>query len=102
MPKISVVIPTRDRPDLLSRAIRSVRRQSFRDIELVVVDDGAGEGMRTARTFDFCPVTALATGGAGQVPARNMGGGAATRAPFAFLDGDDRGDRSGHPGGPPP
>jgi glycosyltransferase involved in cell wall biosynthesis len=96
MPKISVIIPTRDRPDLLTRAIMSVRRQSFHDIELIVVDDGSGDGARAAHAFDFCPVVTLATGGAGQVPARNMGVRAAGGAYIAFLDDDDWWDDASH------
>lgn len=96
MPEISVIIPTRDRPDLLVRAIASVRRQSFSDIEMIVVDDGNGDGARAARAFDFCRVVALATGGTGQVPARNMGVGAASGGYVAFLDDDDWWDDEHH------
>lgn len=40
MPKVSVVIPTCNRPNLLSRALRSVLAQTFQDFEVIVVDDG--------------------------------------------------------------
>ncbi len=40
MPKVSVIIPTCNRPELLSRAIKSVLNQTFRDFEIIVVDDG--------------------------------------------------------------
>ena len=36
---VSVVIPTYKRSDTLERAINSVRNQTYRDIEIVVVDD---------------------------------------------------------------
>ncbi len=41
IPKISVIISTYNRADLLSRAIGSVLNQTFRDFELIVVDDGS-------------------------------------------------------------
>jgi cellulose synthase/poly-beta-1,6-N-acetylglucosamine synthase-like glycosyltransferase len=41
---ISVVIPTRSRPELLKRAIRSVAAQTVSNIEIIVVIDGPDEG----------------------------------------------------------
>jgi len=36
---VSVIMPTYNRPELLSRAIKSVLTQSYNDYELIVVDD---------------------------------------------------------------
>ena len=41
MVKISVVIPTHNRADLLPRAIHSVQNQTIGDIEIIVVSDGS-------------------------------------------------------------
>jgi glycosyltransferase involved in cell wall biosynthesis len=38
---VSAVIPTRGRPELLRRAVRSALAQTLREIEVVVVIDGA-------------------------------------------------------------
>lgn len=40
MPKVSVIIPTHNRPELLKRALASVVSQSYQDFEAIVVDDG--------------------------------------------------------------
>jgi glycosyltransferase involved in cell wall biosynthesis len=40
MVTVSAVIPTRGRPELLRRAVRSALAQTLRDIEVVVVIDG--------------------------------------------------------------
>jgi glycosyltransferase involved in cell wall biosynthesis len=41
MPLVSVVLPTKNRADLLGRSIKSVLSQTFRDLELIIVDDGS-------------------------------------------------------------
>lgn len=41
-PLVSVYIPTKDRPDLLKRAIVSVLSQTYKNIEIVISDDGSG------------------------------------------------------------
>ena len=91
-PIVSVVMPVRDRPELVARAIGSVRAQSFSRWELLVVDDGS-----TDRTPDVVAaiaaqdarVTLLRRPASGVCRARNAGIAAATGQYVAFLDSDN-------------
>lgn len=44
MPRVSVVLPTHNRADLLPAALQSVVDQTFSDWELIVVDDASSDG----------------------------------------------------------
>lgn len=46
MALVSVYIPTKNRLQLLQRAVGSVMNQTYRDIELVISDDGSTDGTR--------------------------------------------------------
>ena len=91
MPIVSVVIPTHNRAHLLWRAIRSVQRQTFPDLEIIVVDDcssdNTSEVMRTldARQTKYIRHTERRGGSA----ARNTGIETAKGEYIAFLDDDD-------------
>lgn len=43
-PKVSVILPTKNRISTLPFAIQSVLAQSFRDLELIAIDDGSTDG----------------------------------------------------------
>jgi glycosyltransferase involved in cell wall biosynthesis len=90
MPRFSVVIPCRDRLPLVRRALASLERQSFRDFETVLVDDGSREDVGgLAAAFPGLAIRLLSTGGQGANVARNAGTDAATAAWVAYLDSDD-------------
>lgn len=88
-PAVSVIIPTYDRLPLLEEAVSSVRAQTLREVEIIVVDDGSRDG-----TFAWlCEQPDLRAlrleQRRGPSAARNLGA-AAARAPYlAFLDSDD-------------
>jgi glycosyltransferase involved in cell wall biosynthesis len=88
---ISVVIPTRGRPQLLQRAIRSVLVQTHQDFEVIVVLDGV-DAQSTAAVEELKePRIRLVTlpQRAGGAVARNAGVAAARGRWIAFLDDDD-------------
>ncbi|HEX6151929.1 MAG TPA: glycosyltransferase family 2 protein, partial [Solirubrobacterales bacterium] len=47
-PRISVVVPTRDRPELLQRCLAALEKQTV-PVEIVVVEDSEGRGPAWAR-----------------------------------------------------
>src|SRR5260370_12535343 len=90
---VSTVIPTRGRPELLLRAVRSVLAQTLREIEAVIVIDGDDPATERAleelvREDGRVRVIALATSVGGS-DARNRGVDAASGEWVAFLDDDD-------------
>ena len=89
-PAISVIIPTYNRANSVGKAIQSVLDQTFKDLEIIVVDDGS--------TDDSAPVLAafgdrirlIQQANRGVSGARNTGVRAATGKWIAFLDSDDQ------------
>ena len=88
---VSVIIPTRDRPQLVKRAVNSVRAQTLKELEIIVVIDG--EDRATVNTLEAIAETRLQivqlpeTKGGGT--ARNAGVNQAQGQWIAFLDDDD-------------
>ncbi len=82
---ISVIIPTRDRPDYLAEAVASVLVQTHRQLELLIVNDGSVP----VSLPDDNRVRVLDSGQRGAVPARNMGLDTARGDVIAWLDDDD-------------
>jgi glycosyltransferase involved in cell wall biosynthesis len=90
MPRVSVVIPTRDRLATLARALASIQAQSFRDFEIVVVDDGSLDGTATWLRTNWPAVSLVEIGQpCGAAAARNRGVERARGEIVAFLDDDD-------------
>jgi glycosyltransferase involved in cell wall biosynthesis len=48
LPLVSVVVPTHNRPDMLAEALASVRAQTFKDYEIIVISNGEGASARLA------------------------------------------------------
>jgi glycosyltransferase involved in cell wall biosynthesis len=89
--KVSAVIPTRNRPALVSRAVQSVLRQTHSDIEAVIVIDGPDPETAAALEAIGDPrvrIVALAENVGGS-EARNIGAREAQGEWIALLDDDD-------------
>lgn len=95
-PKISVIIPVYNRADDITRAIQTVMAQTFRDFEMIVVDDASTDGGKTIAAVE----THIALHpdkirlikhdvNKGVGGARNTGIAAAAGEYIALLDSDD-------------
>ncbi|OLT14677.1 hypothetical protein BJF78_17780 [Pseudonocardia sp. CNS-139] len=88
-PRISVVVPTRDRPDRLVRCLAALDRQTVPGLEIVVVDDASRDTLAVVRAVATAPRARLVRGeGRGPAAARNAGV-AAARAPLVCFTDDD-------------
>jgi glycosyltransferase involved in cell wall biosynthesis len=89
-PVVSLITPTRNRPDLLRRTITSVQQQRLETWEMIVVDDGDGSGVQAVQALNDPRVRAVQNPGSGQVDARNAAVHEARGAILHLLDDDDR------------
>jgi len=88
-PQVSVVVPTRDRPDRLAVCLAALERQTQPDLEIVVVDDASRDAAAVAAVVATAPRARLVRGaGRGPAAARNAGVRAA-RAPVVCFTDDD-------------
>jgi glycosyltransferase involved in cell wall biosynthesis len=89
-PEVSVLVPTRNRPETLGRCLRALTQQTIRRaLEIVVVDDGSMDRESVARVVANTPgVRLVRQPAAGVASARNTAIDAA-RAPFLCLVDDD-------------
>jgi glycosyltransferase involved in cell wall biosynthesis len=90
-PDVSVVIPTRNRPDLAVRAVRSALAQTHDALEVVVVIDGPDPPTRAGlATVGDGRLRVIELARPGRAPnARNVGAGNARGRWTALLDDDD-------------
>jgi glycosyltransferase involved in cell wall biosynthesis len=90
-PRVSVIVPTRNRRLLLRRLLDGLANQSLADHEVIVVDDGSTDGSHTEVEADARagrPVRLVSGHGEGAVAARLLGVAEARAGFLAFTDDD--------------
>lgn len=93
---VSVVMPTRNRAGLTVNAAMSVLKQSYRPVELVIVDDGSTDGsdkrveewIRSVQPCDV-QIKMLRQDQKGAPAARNLGAASCEGEFIQFMDSDD-------------
>lgn len=88
-PLISCIIPAYNEEQLLGEAIDSVLVQTYRPIEVIVVDDGSTDGTAKIVKSYRDKINYLWQANSGPGAARNLGISTAKGAYLAFLDADD-------------
>lgn len=89
---ISIIVPVYNVKDYLERSVRSIAEQTYRNIEIILVDDGSkdGSGELTERLAEQdSRITVLHQPNGGVTRARLAGVAAAKGAWIGFVDADD-------------
>jgi glycosyltransferase involved in cell wall biosynthesis len=88
-PRVSVIIPVRDRREMLRGALEGLAKQTQRDFEVVVIDDGSSDSPGDeVSAVPGLRAQLVRTEGVGAVAARRAGVEAARGEIFAFTDSD--------------
>lgn len=89
MPKVSVIIPTYNSAAFLVDAVESVLAQTYRDFEILVIDDGSTDDTEQVMERYKGRVHYLRQRNGGVASARNHGIAMSKGHYIAFLDADD-------------
>ena len=92
LPTVTVVMPAFNAAGYIDAAITSVLRQTLKNLELLVIDDGSSDDTAAVvarRAAEDRRVCLFRQANAGPGPARNTGFRAGRGQFFAFLDSDD-------------
>jgi glycosyltransferase involved in cell wall biosynthesis len=95
MPTVTVIVPAFNAERYLGEALASIRDQTLKDLEVIVVDDGSTDDtINVAERFaNALPLSIVCQSNRGPSAARNTGIRQATGRFCAFLDADDIMDR---------
>ena len=91
--KVSCIMPTHNRSDLLVRALDSLMAQSLKEIEIIVVDDASTDDtpdiIKQRMQLDHRLHVVRNDENSGPAQSRNIGYGLAKGEYVIFLDSDD-------------
>ena len=90
MPTVTVIIPTYNRREMVCQAVRSAQVQLYRDLTILVIDDGSTDGTDRACLQLGSNVCYHWQANHGEASARNQGIRLASSPFVAFLDSDDQ------------
>jgi glycosyltransferase involved in cell wall biosynthesis len=88
-PTVSVIIPTYNRAELISKTIENVFEQTYTDFEMIVVDDGSSDNTVERLSAWGDKIRLIRQSNAGPSAARNHGVQEARGEIIAFQDSDD-------------
>ena len=91
-PSLSIIVPVYNVKKYISRCVESLISQSFKDIEIILVDDGSFDGSsiicdQYTNQYDF--ITTIHKSNGGHASARNCGIDIARGNYIMFIDSDD-------------
>jgi glycosyltransferase involved in cell wall biosynthesis len=89
MPLVSVVIPNFNNSKYIGIAIASVLEQTYKNIEIIVIDDGSTDNSLDSIKSLEGQIKVIASTNNGAASARNLGINASNGSIIAFLDSDD-------------
>ena len=90
IPCISIVMPLYNKEAEVQRSINSVRAQTFKEFEIIVINDGSTDkGPKIVKSFNDPRMRVIDQANAGVSAARNRGIAEAQADLIAFLDADD-------------
>lgn len=89
---ISIIVPIYNIVSLLPRCVNSIRRQTYRNLEIILVDDGSTDtsgAMAEKMALEDKRIKVLHKENGGSSSARNLGISVATGDYIGFVDSDD-------------
>jgi glycosyltransferase involved in cell wall biosynthesis len=88
-PLVSIIIPTYNRASVIAHTIENVFAQSYRNMELIIVDDGSSDDTQKVLRRFGDRIRLISQQNSGPAVARNRGAAIARGDIIAFQDSDD-------------